>query len=151
MKPLFTFALAILLTARAVAQVSAPKFDLTIMGEIEDKPATEAGFKTDFFKSAHLSFHIYEAPSGEKFMVQLGNFSTDKKAVRYYQFKQQQAAKVLSGDQQKDGRIRSELVFDEARHSYGILWHRNAVVGLIFAPDIERARALEIYLFGDAP
>jgi hypothetical protein len=90
MKPALVAALAtLLLLVPPIAQSDDRPltFSLARMGDMFDKQAAAAGFRTKIPSGVHLGFKEFEAPDGEKLWTHDGEFRTAEEANKYMNWK----------------------------------------------------------------
>ncbi len=123
-------------------------FRVTLMGEIDDKEATEAGFRTSFFNYAHLGFTDFEASDGEKISILSGYFKTANEANRYFDWNLKGFSKVTTqGDKaDHDGKTvgrRAELLMKSKQKTWAVMWTNGQTFRVIYAPTLECALEVE--------
>lgn len=77
-------------------------FEVLSMGEIKDKAATDAGFKTKLWSYAHFGFTEFRASNGSGAMVYYDDFSTPEEAKKFLDWSTARAFKVLSQSTKTD-------------------------------------------------
>jgi hypothetical protein len=75
-------------------QVNPLTFQNVAMGEIEDKPATEAGFRTRGGSDAHFGFTVFKTSHSNALTVYYGDFANSDEAKRFFDWKAHQAPQV---------------------------------------------------------
>ena len=65
------------------------------MGEIEYKPATEAGFRTRGWSHAHFWFTVFKASDGNALTVYYDDFANPDEAKRFFDWKANKASQVF--------------------------------------------------------
>jgi hypothetical protein len=142
----------LVLASLAVGSENKPlTFDLTSMGESEDKEATEAGFHTSHFRITHLGFRIYEASDGERVSSHSGDFTRAGGARLYFDWiLKNRAAQVVRQNDKSDrdgnivGRRAEYMAKSEAKTKIWIvMWTDGDFFRSIEAPTLESALALE--------
>jgi hypothetical protein len=142
----------VLLASFVVGQEKAPlTFSLTLMGEIEDKTATEAGFHTAHSRTTHLGFKDFDASDGEKVSITNGTFMGTGEATQYFDWKLESwAAQIVTqGDKaDRDGKTvgrRAEYLLKSKGKAkvWVVMWTDEESFHLINAPTLEGALALE--------
>ena len=145
--------IVLVLASSFVGQESNPlPFDLTRMGEIEDNAGTQAGFRTSHSRTTHLGFKEYEAPDGEKVVIQNGRFRNADEARRYFDWilGEWAAQAVVQGDKiDRDGKTvgrRAEYLAKPGKSKarmWIVMWTDEESFHLINSPTLEYVIALE--------
>ena len=120
------------------------------MGEIEYKPATEAGFETREWHRAHFGFSVFKIPNGNALTVYYDDFATSDEAKRFFEWKAQKASQVLWRDTETDAdgkpvgyRYRAEFAPHGERRYIEVMWVVGTTVHWIDAADLHEAIELE--------
>jgi hypothetical protein len=131
-------------------QVNPFTFQNVAMGEIEDKPATEAGFRTRGWPHAHFGFTVFKAPNGNALTVYYDDFANPGEAKRFFDWKAHKASQVLWRDTQTnaDGkaigyRYRAEFVPQRKRPYVEVMWVVRGAVQWVDSADLGEALELE--------
>jgi hypothetical protein len=141
-----------LLSARANCDDKKPlTFEITMRGEIDDKAATDAGFRTTYFPYAHLAFTNLRASDGEAAAIHRGYFKTADDARRYFDWNlDKRAGKIIArGDKPRsDGKPverRAEYLLksDKESRTWVVTWTDAEVVTIVYAPTLECALEIE--------
>jgi hypothetical protein len=77
-------------------------FQNVAMGEIESKPATEAGFRTRGWPHARFGFTVFNASKGNALTVYYDDFANPDEAKRFFDWKAHKASQVLWRSTQTD-------------------------------------------------
>jgi hypothetical protein len=141
-------ALAIILLLSSLSAKSADNYRCVAMGEIEDKVATNAGFKTKGWSYAHFGFTACKASNGNGWTVFYDDFDKPEEAQRFLDFKAGNALKVLSRSAKRDAdgkpiRYRVELIPKSDRSDVEVLWVVGVAVHWITARSLDDATAFE--------
>jgi hypothetical protein len=131
-------------------QVHPLTFQNVAIGEIEDKPATEAGFRTRGWPHAHFAFTVFKAANGRALTVYHDNFANPDEAKRFFDWKAHKASQVLWRSTQTDGdgkpigyRYRAEVAPQRKRRHLEFMWVVGAAVQWIDSADLDEALDLE--------
>jgi hypothetical protein len=131
-------------------QVKPLAFQRGAMGEIEYKPATEAGFRTRGWPYAHFGFTMFRASDGKALTVYYDDFSNPDEAKRFFDWKEHKASQVLWRSAQTDGDgktigycYRAELPAERKRRNVEVMWVVGTAVHWIDSADLEDAVELE--------
>jgi hypothetical protein len=147
-----TVIIVLLLTSLAVGDEKKPlTFRVTIMGEFEDKAATEAGFHTSYFRTAHLGFKQYEASDGEQVFSHDGDFTNASGARLYFDWNlKNRAAQVITQGNKSDrdgnavGRRAEYVAKSQSKEkTWIVMWTDGEMFYSIEAPSLECALTLE--------
>lgn len=142
----------LMLASLAVADENKPlTFRVTVMGEFEDKAATEAGFHTSYFRTTHLGFNAYEASDGERVFIHFGDFTGAGGARLYFDWNlKNRAAKVIRQGDKLDrsgdtvGRRTAYVAKSEGKKKIWIvMWTDGESFHSIEAPTLGCALAFE--------
>jgi hypothetical protein len=145
-------AIAVVLLLSGVSAKCTDKEPLTFqnaaMGEIEDKAATNAGFRTRSWSGAHFGFTTYKASNGSALAVYYDDFNKPEEAKRFLDWKAAKAFKVLSQSTKKDTdgkpiKYRVELVPASDRSDVEVMWVVGVAVHWISARTLDDALAFE--------
>lgn len=126
-------------------------FTVTARGELEDKAATKAGFRTYLFDYAHLAFTNLESSDGKKVTVYRAEFSNTREAQRYFDWSlERKAAQIIKqeGKADRDGKTvgsRAEFLLksDAKVTEWEVMWTNEVHFILISAPTLECAQEVE--------
>lgn len=125
-------------------------FQNVAMGEIEDKRATESGFRTHGLPQAHFGFTVFKEPDGTALTVYYDDFASPDEAKRFFDWKAHKASQVLWRDTQTDAegkpiayRYRAEFSPHLKRHYVEVMWVVGAAVHWIESAKLEDAIELE--------
>jgi hypothetical protein len=125
-------------------------FQNVAMGEIEDKRATEAGFRTHGWPQAHFGFTVFKEPDGTALTVYYDDFASPDEAKQFFNWKAHEASQVLWRDTQTDAdgkpiayRYRAEFSPHRRRHYVEVMWVVGAAVHWIESADVKDALELE--------
>jgi hypothetical protein len=123
-------------------------FQITARADGEDQEATEAGFQTRNWESAHFGYDRYKASDGQRLDSKYGEFRTEDEATRYFDWSLTKAAQVITeGDtlDRKGNHVgrRAEVSLKPDRSSYAVMWTHGAMFREILAGDLAHAIALE--------
>jgi hypothetical protein len=120
-----------------------------MMGEIDDKAATDAGFRTSFFTYAPIGFTDLESSDGEKISVRSGYFNTADEARKYFDWNLERAAHVVTqGDKtDRDGKTvgrRAELLLKSGQKTWAaVMWTYGDMFRVVYAPTLDCALEVE--------
>ena len=122
-------------------------FSVTVMGEIIDRAATDAGFRTRLFPDeVHLGFKNLDASDGEKLVIRDGEFRTPDEAARYLD----RAERVITNgkkvnDKGKTVGRRAEVLLksDSKTKTWVVAWTEEAYFFAVYAPTLECALQVE--------
>jgi hypothetical protein len=127
-------------------------FNVTVMGEIVDRAATDAGFRTRLFPDeVHLGFKNLDASDGEKLVIRDGEFRTPDEAARYLDWSMQNRAdRVIANGKKvnRQGKIvgrRAEVLLksDSKAKTWVVAWTEEAYFFAVYAPTLECALQVE--------
>jgi hypothetical protein len=131
-------------------QVNPLTFQKVAMGEIEDKRATEAGFRTHGWPQAHFGFTVFKEPDGTALTVYYDDFATPDEAKRFFDWKADNASQVLwrstqtgVGGKPIEYRYRAEFSPHRKRRYVEVMWVVGAAVHWIESANLEDAVELE--------
>jgi hypothetical protein len=131
-------------------QVHPLTFQNVAIGEIEDKLATEAGFRTRGWPHAHFAFTVFKAANGSALTVYHDDFGNADEAKRFFDWKAHKASQVLWRSTQTDGdgkpigyRYRAEVAPQRKRRYLEFMWVVGAAVQWIDSADLDEALDLE--------
>lgn len=131
-------------------QVNPLTFQNVAMGEIQDKLATEAGFRTRGWPYAHFGFTVFKAPNGNALTVYYDDFAKPAEAKRFFDWKAHRASQVLWRDTPTDAdgkpigyRYRAEFVAQRKRRYVEVMWVVGVTVHWIDSADLREAVELE--------
>jgi hypothetical protein len=130
------------------AHKKALTFQSGSMGEIEDKPATDAGFHTRWWSVAHFGFTVLKASNGSTLTVYYDDFTKPEEAKRFLDWNADKSFKVLSRSTKthadsKQIEYRAELVPEWDHSDVEVMWVVGVAVHWIDAPTLEDALELE--------
>jgi hypothetical protein len=123
-------------------------YKIVVMGEIEDKAATKAGFHTKWWPDAHFGFTTYKASDGSALAVYYDDFDRPEDGKRFLDWKAANAFKVLSQSTKRNARgkpvkYRVELIPESDRSNVEVMWVVGAAVHWISARTLDGALAFE--------
>jgi hypothetical protein len=127
-------------------------FNVTMMGEIVDRAAIDAGFRTRLFPDeVHLGFKKLDASDGQKLVIQDGEFRTPDEAARYLDWSvQNRADRVITNGKKvnREGKTvgrRTEVLLksDSKTKTWMVAWTDEAYFFVIYAPTLECALQVE--------
>jgi hypothetical protein len=125
-------------------------FQNVAMGEIQDKLATEAGFRTRGWTYAHFGFTVFKVPNGNALTVYYDDFANPDQAKRFFDWKAHKASQVLWRDTQTDAdgkpigyRYRAEFVPQRKGRKVEVMWVVGVTVHWIDSADLGEAVELE--------
>lgn len=131
-------------------QVNPLTFQNVAMGEIQDKLATEAGFRTRGWSYAHFGFTEFKIPKGNALTVYYDDFVNPDEAKRFFDWKARKASQILWRDTQTDAdgnpieyRYSAEFASRGKRRSVEVMWVVGATVHWIDSADLAEADELE--------
>ena len=144
-------AVVVILILASLAHSAAKRplnFQITARADGEDQEATEAGFQTRNWDSAHFGYNRYKASDGQRLDSKYGEFRTEDEATRYFDWSLAKAAQVITeGDtvDRKGNHVgrRAEVSLKPDRSSYAVMWTHGAMFREILAGDLAHAIALE--------
>ena len=144
-------AVVVILILASLAHSAAKRplnFQTTARADGEDQEATEAGFQTLNWDSAHFGYNRYKASDGQRLDSKYGDFRTEDEATRYFDWSVAKAAQVITeGDtlDRKGNHVgrRAEVSLKPDRSSYAVMWTHGATFREILAADLAHAIALE--------
>lgn len=127
-------------------------FHINVMGEIVDRAATEAGFRTRLFPNeVHLGFKNLDASDGEEIFIWDGEFRTPDEAARYLDWSvQSRADRVITHGTKvnREGKTvgrRAEVLLrsDSKTKTWVVTWTEEAHFFAVYAPTLECALQIE--------
>ena len=127
-------------------------FTVTGMGEIVDRAATDAGFRTRLFPDeVHLGFKKLDASHGEKLVIRDAEFRTPDEAARYLDWSvQNRADRVITNGKKvnREGTTvgrRAEMLLksDSKTQTWVVAWTEEAYFFAVYAPTLECALQVE--------
>ena len=129
-------------------QRKALTFRTASMGEIEDKEATKAGFRTKGWTEAHFGFTTFKASNGRGLLVMYDDFESREEARRFFDWKVGRAFRVLSRTVKTEStgnavEYRAELMPAASNPDKEVLWVVGLSVHLISAAHLDDALELE--------
>jgi hypothetical protein len=131
-------------------QVHPLTFQYVAMGEIRDKLATEAGFRTRGWSYAHFGFTEFKTPKGTVLTLYYDDFANADEAKRFFDWKAHKASQVLWRDTQTDAdgkpiayRYSAEFAPRAGRRYGEVMWVVGATVHWIDSADLAEADELE--------
>ena len=126
-------------------------FRLTLMGDIEDTTATEAGFHTSYSRTTHLGLKTFEASDGEKLTIRDGQFATPGEAATYFEWNMRNRVSQVITQSDKTNRDRKTvgrraeylLESGDKTKTWVVMWTDGATFVAIYAPTLKCALEAE--------
>ena len=125
-------------------------FQKVATGELEDKGATEAGFRTRGGPHAHFGFTVFKAYNGNPLTVYHDDFANPDEAKRFFDWKAGKASQVFwrftqtdAGGKPIEYRYRAEFAPRRKRRYMEVMWVVGAAVRWIDSANLEEAVELE--------
>ena len=123
-------------------------FQTVSMGEIVDKAATDAGFRTRYWSEAHFGFTTFKASSGNTLAVFYDDFRKPEEAKRFFDWRMDKSFKVLSRSTKTSAHgerteYRAEFVPNWSHSDTEVMWVIGTSVHWIDAHIVDDALALE--------
>jgi hypothetical protein len=118
------------------------------MGEIEDKDATKAGFRTKGWTEAHFGFTSFKTSNGRGVLVIYDDFQSREEATRFFEWKVGRAFRVLSKTVKTDStgnavEYRAELSPAASDQDKEVMWVVGLSMHVISATNLDDALELE--------
>ena len=124
------------------------EFRIVIMGEIIDKEATEAGFRTPLFSDeTRLGFTDFEASDGVRVHAEDGEFRTPEEAKRYLDWNVARSSKILAQGIKTDSKrkpvgYRAEVLLAPDQKQSAVMWTSGATFRQMISKSLADAEEL---------